>query len=182
MTTHTKRPSAHTAMRRIAVIATLAAGLGCSTTEIVTVETPDIVDPENVQSPNGANAVRIGALTRLNFAASGDESLFLLGGLFADEFNNGDSFIARQEIDRRSITPENTFLLAANRVLHRTIVGAQQAIDVLTLYAPDAPTWHVAEMYFVQAYAMNMIAEHYCDGIVFSSVKDGKEEYGMPIA
>jgi hypothetical protein len=182
MTPHTKRPSVNAAIRKIAMIATLAAGLGCSTTEIVTVETPDIVDPENVQTPNGANAVRIGALARLNFAASGDESLFLLGGLFADEFNNGDSFIARQEIDRRSITPENTFLLAANRVLHRTIVGAQQAIDVLTLYAPDAPAWHVAEMYFVQAYAMNQIAEHYCDGIVFSSVQDGVEEYGMPIA
>ncbi len=165
----------------------LAAGLGllalgCSTEDIINVETPDIVDPTNVESESGANAVRIGALTRLNLATGGDESLLLLGGLFADEFNNGDSFIARQEIDRRSITPENIFLLAANRVLHRARLGAEQAIDLLNKYSPTAPGWQVAEMYFIQAYTINMLAEHYCNGLVFSSVKDGREIYGSPIA
>ena len=169
---------------RVAGFVVIAASLGligCSTEEIVSVETPDIVDPENVESANGANAVRIGALTRLNFSTSGDESLFLLGGLFADEFNNGDSFIARQEIDRRSITPENTFLLAANRTMHRARIGAAQAIDLLETHAPNAPGWQVAEMHFVQAFVINMMAEHYCDGLTFSSVVGGVEEYGMPV-
>ncbi len=168
-------------MRRLAAGLGLLA-LGCSTQDIVSVETPDIVDPTNVESASGANAVRIGALTRLNLATGGDESLFLLGGLFADEFNNGDSFIARQEIDRRSITPENIFLLAANRVLHRARLGAEQAVDLLNKYSPTAPGWQVAEMYFIQAYTINMMAEHYCNGLVFSSVKDGREIYGSPIA
>ncbi len=104
MTSFDKRPirsstAGRGAMRRLAAGLGLLA-LGCSTQDIVSVETPDIVDPTNVESASGANAVRIGALTRLNLATGGDESLFLLGGLFADEFNNGDSFIARQEIDR----------------------------------------------------------------------------------
>ena len=166
---------------RVITLATAIALAGCSTEEIVSVETPDIVDPSNVESPSGANAVRIGALTRLNLSTSGDEGLFLLGGLFADEFNNGDSFIARQEIDRRSITPENTFLLAANRTLHRARIGAAQAIDLLEQYAPTAPGWQVAEMHFVQAYVINLLAEHYCDGLAFSSVVGGVEEYGAPV-
>ena len=166
---------------RVFTLATAIALAGCSTDEIVSVETPDIVDPSNVESPSGANAVRIGALTRLNLSTSGDEGLFLLGGLFADEFNNGDSFIARQEIDRRSITPENTFLLAANRTLHRARIGAAQAIDLLEQYAPTAPGWQVAEMHFVQAYVINLLAEHYCDGLAFSSVVGGVEEYGAPV-
>ena len=166
---------------RVITLATAIALVGCSTEDIVSVETPDIVDPSNVESPSGANAVRIGALTRLNLSTSGDEGLFLLGGLFADEFNNGDSFIARQEIDRRSITPENTFLLAANRTLHRARIGAAQAIDLLEQYAPTAPGWQVAEMHFVQAYVINLLAEHYCDGLAFSSVVGGVEEYGAPI-
>ncbi len=166
---------------RVITLATAIALAGCSTEEIVSVETPDIVDPSNVESPSGANAVRIGALTRLNLSTSGDEGLFLLGGLFADEFNNGDSFIARQEIDRRSITPENTFLLAANRTLHRARIGAAQAIDLLEQYAPTAPGWQVAEMHFVQAYVINLLAEHYCDGLAFSSVVGGVEEYGTPV-
>jgi hypothetical protein len=171
------------AAMRVAGTVSLAAAVAlaaCSSEEIVSVETPDIVDPTSVESASGANAVRIGALTRLNFSTSGDESLLLLGGLFADEFNNGDSFIARQEIDRRSITPENTFLLAANRTLHRARIGAAQAIDLLTRYAPTAPGWQVAEMYFVQAYVINILAEHYCDGLTFSTLVNGVEEYGTP--
>lgn len=165
------------------------APLACSSTEIVDVETPDIVDPTDVASAAGANAVRIGALARLNFATSGgtpgvaspDDSYFMLGGLFADEWNNGDSFIARQEIDRRSITSENTFALTANRILHRTRVGAEDAIRLLTQYSPGAPAWQLAEMNFVQAYTINILAEHYCDGLVLSSVEDGREVYGQQI-
>ena len=168
-------------LARVVALAAVIALAGCSTEEIVSVETPDIVDPTNVESASGANAVRIGALTRLNLSTSGDEGLFLLGGLFADEFNNGDSFIARQEIDRRSITPENTFLLAANRTMHRARIGAAQAIDLLERYAPTAPGWQVAEMHFVQAYVINLLAEHYCDGLAFSSVVGGVEEYGAPV-
>jgi starch-binding outer membrane protein, SusD/RagB family len=178
--------------RRVAAALSLGAALAlqaCSTTEIVGVETPDIVDPTNVASAAGADAVRVGALTRLNLATSGgptgvtspDDSFFMLGGLFADEWNNGDSFIARQEIDRRAITSENSFALAANRVLHRTRVGAEDALRLLTQYAPNTPPWQLAEMNFVQAYAINLLAEHYCDGLVLSSVEDGREEYGHPI-
>ncbi|HEX6252434.1 MAG TPA: hypothetical protein VFZ56_13505 [Gemmatimonadaceae bacterium] len=165
------------------------AALACSSTEIVDVETPDIVDPTDVASAAGANAVRLGALARLNFATSGgtpgvaspDDSYFMLGGLFADEWNNGDSFIARQEIDRRSITTDNLFALTANRILHRTRVGAEDAIRLLTQYSPGAPAWQLGEMNFVQAYTLNLLAEHYCDGLVLSTVEDGREVYGNPV-
>src|SRR5690606_17629920 len=46
---------------------------------------------------------------------------------------------------------------------------------------PTAPAWQSAEMYFVQAYVTNILAEHYCDGLVFSTVVDGREQYGEPI-
>src|SRR5512132_3580267 len=87
----------------------LVAG-SCGGTTFLEVEDPDIVNPSDVQSQAGANAVRLGALARLNTATSGGESLFLLGGLFADEWINGDSFIGRQEIDERVITVQNSFL------------------------------------------------------------------------
>jgi hypothetical protein len=162
---------------------------GCSSEQILDVDVQDEIDPSNVQSASGANAVRIGALARLNAATSGTtsgliggtEGLFLLGGLLADEYNNGDSFIARQEIDQRTVTTANTFLTDANRVLHRTRLAAEQAIDLLAQYNPSAPAWQVGEMYFVQAYVINLLAEHYCDGLVFSTVIDGREEYGVPI-
>lgn len=170
----------------LALAAALALG-GCATDSLVSVEDPDNINPDDVRSAAGANAVRIGALARFTVATTGStsptggESLLLLGGLFADEWNNGDSFIARQEIDRRSITEENTFLTEANRQLHRARSGAEEAALLMQQYAPSAPAWQFAEMAFVQAYTINLLAEHSCDGLVFSSIEDSREVYGSPI-
>lgn len=161
--------------------AVLLASSSCSTTEFLGLEDPDIINPSNVQSAAGANAVRLGALARLNTATSGAESLLLLGGLFADEWINGDSFIGRQEIDQRSITVQNSFLTEASRGLHRARLAAQLALDLLESFAPAAPTWHPAEMYFVQAYIENLATENFCSGLVFSTVIDGVEQFGSPM-
>lgn len=159
----------------------LLVSAGCSPTEFLQIEDPDVINPSNVRTAAGAEAVRVGALARLNSATSGGESLLLLGGLFTDEWNNGDSFIARQEIDQRTITPQNNFLTDANRALHRARLSAAQAITLLQDFAPTAPRWQIAEMYFVQAYLENLASEHYCSGLIFSTVIDGAEVYGTPI-
>jgi len=173
-------------LRRAAAAAATAAmaslGFGaCAPSEFLEVTDPDIINPSDVASPAGANAIRLGAIARLNSATTGGESLLLLGGLFADEWNNGDSFIARQEIDQRTITPQNNFLTDANRALHRARLSAAQAAQLLKQYNPTAPGWQSAEMYFVQAYAENLAAEHYCSGLIFSSVADGAEVFGKPL-
>lgn len=161
---------------------------GCSPDELLSVEDPDTINPSDVRSAAGANAIRVGALARFNLATTGSssptggESLLLLGGLFTDEWNNGDSFIARQEIDRRQVTEENNFLTDANRQLHRARLSAAQAIELMAEYSPTAPGWQVAEMHFVQAYVMNILADHYCDGLVFSRVDGGREIYGSPVS
>jgi hypothetical protein len=179
--TNARRRPAWPRRAAAAALTTLAvAGCG-STGDVLDVTDPDVINPSDVQSAAGANAVRLGSLARLNASTSGEESLFLLGGLFADEWINGDSFIARQEIDQRVVTPENTFLLAATRTLHRSRVAAGQAIDLLREFSPTAPGWQPAEMYFVQAYVENLMAEHFCSGLVFSNVVDGAEEFGSPI-
>lgn len=169
-------------LRALLMAVTVAAVLtSCSATEILEVKDPDIVNPSDVQSVAGADAVRVGALARLNAATSGEESLLLLGGLLADEWINGDSFIARQEIDQRTVTRENTFLTTANRNLHRARLSAEQAVVLLAEYNPGAPAWQRAEMFLVQGYVINLQAEHYCSGLVFSSVQDGVLTYGSPI-
>lgn len=181
MTPITPAHSVRSRLRRTAVAVSLAVLAACSPTEVLEVTDPDIINPGDVQSPAGADAVRVGALARLKAGTSGAESLLLLGGLFADEWNNGDSFIARWEIDQRVITEANAFLTTANRVLHRARLSAEQALDLMAVYLPTAPAWQAAEMYFVQAYVVNLLAEHYCDGLVFSTVVDGREQYGTPI-
>jgi hypothetical protein len=165
------------------VLAVAALGLaGCNKADsFLQITDPDIINPGNVASAAGADAVRLGALARLNTATSGGESLFLLGGLFADEYNNGDSFIDRQVVDQRSVTITDSFLETANRALHRARLAAVQAIQLEKQYNPTAPPANVAEMYFVEAFVENMMAEHYCNGLIFSTVVDGAEKYGEPI-
>ncbi|WP_411279573.1 RagB/SusD family nutrient uptake outer membrane protein [Gemmatimonas sp.] len=174
----------HSRARALAMTILAAGALastGCNPTDFLTIEDPDIINPANVSSAAGANAARVGALARLNVATAGGESLLLLGGLFSDEWNNGDSFIARQEIDQRVITPQNNFLTDANRALHRARLSAEQSIELLKQFSPTAPGWQLGEMYFVQAYVEDLAAEHYCSGVVFSTVVDGTESYGTPL-
>lgn len=170
---------------RLAALSGIAVGVlavgACSPTDVLDVTDPDIINPEDVQSPEGANAVRLGALARLAAATSGSGELFMFSGMFADEYINGDSFIARQEIDQRIITTQNSFLNTAVRSLYRTRLSGEQAVQLIAEFNPGAPGWQTGEMHFVQAYVINIMAEHYCNGLVFSTVVDGREEYGMPI-
>ena len=180
------------AWRRVASVASLVAAAaalpltGCTSTgDLLDVTDPDIINPSDVQSQAGANAVRLGALARLNAATSGgssaSEGLFLLSGLFADEWENGDSFIARQEVDQRVITPQNNFLTDVSRLLHRARLSAEQATRLLRQYNPTGPAAELAEMYFVEAYVENAVGEHYCNGLVFSTVNDaGEQLLGTP--
>lgn len=155
---------------------------GCmSSDRILSVQDPDIINPADVQSPAGANAVRIGALARLNTATSGDESLFLLGGMLADEWINGDSFIDRQQVDQRVIVTSNSFLTTASRAINRARLSALQATQLLKQYSSTAPGWQLAEMYFVEGFTENQMGEDYCNGLVLSSVVNGVEQYGSQI-
>jgi len=149
--------------------------------DILEVETPDIIAPGDVQSAVGAEAVRLGTLARFIQATTGTESFFLLGGLMADEWVNGDTFIDRHQFDRRNVTEDNAFLNTATRNLHRARLSAEQAVVLIERWQPEGPKWQLAEMHFIQAYLVNMAAEHHCDGLVFSSVMDGIETYGTPM-
>lgn len=178
---HSTLRSRARALAMTILAATALVSTGCNPSEFLTVEDPDIINPSNVASAAGANAARVGAIARLNVATAGGESLLLLGGLFADEWNNGDSFIARQEIDQRVITPQNNFLTDANRAMHRARLAAEQSVQLLKQYNPTAPGWQLGEMYFIEAYVEDQAAEHYCSGVVFSTVVAGAESYGTPL-
>lgn len=167
-----------------AVLATLPAAACSSVDNILEVTDPDIINPSDVSSPAGANAVRVGALSRFIGATSGDnggssgETLWMYTGLFADEYRSGDTFNQRDQTDKRTITYENANIANGYTYAHRARVSAIQAIAALAKYAPNTPPAQVAELYLVQAYVENMLAEAFCSGVPFSVVTDGREEYG----
>ena len=180
MTSHTRGRAASVAS--LAMTAGLSLAMfACAPSEILEVEDPDIINPSNVQSQAGAEAVRLGALSRFNNATTGSESYIFLGGLFSDEWINGDSFIDRQQWDQRIVIPENSYLLGAYRAVQRARLSAEQAVELIRKYNTAAPGWQVGEMFMVQAYVINLMAEVLCDGLVISDVVEGREEYGNPM-
>ncbi|HYW31576.1 MAG TPA: hypothetical protein VE869_08725 [Gemmatimonas sp.] len=152
----------------------------CSFDTLVRATDPDIIGVESVNSPSSANALRLGTLGRFNANTTGGESMFLYGGLFGDEFTTGDTFTQRQETDQRSLTPENGNITTAYRGLHLPRIGAIQTRDALASFAPQAPAWNYAEMFFVEAYMLNLLAEHFCNGQPISYIANGEEQYGEP--
>ena len=48
-------------------------------------------------------------------------------------------------------------------------------------WMPNAPGWQVAEMHPYPGLSRQPAAEHYCNGLIFSTIVDGKETYGSPI-
>lgn len=171
--------------RRLAVVATACGGVAiaaCNPSELLEVTDPDIIAPEQVNDSAGAEALRIGALARFNGATTGSstsgiEGLFILSGTLADELRSSDTFVQRDEIDARGITPQNANLTTAIRDAQRARLSAAQAKRGLLQYAPSRKS-QAAEMLFVEAYMENLMAETLCSGIPFSDFVDGAEVLG----
>src|SRR5882672_7537774 len=100
----------------------------CNRDKILTVTDPDIINPQNVNSTEAAEALRVGALSRLSDMTAGlipgggslGEGLFFFSGVVADEWRSTDTFVQRDEADSRSITESNTAMTVEARSVNRT--------------------------------------------------------------
>ncbi len=169
--------------RLLAAAAALPA-LGCATDDVLGVTDPDIINPGDLRDAGGADALRIGAISRFVGATTGynggslGETIFVYSGLLTDEWQTGDTFIQRVETDQRRGTIENSAVDNSFLYLQRARLTGEQAVAALREFAPTAPGWQVAEMYFVQGYVENMLGEAFCSGVPFSTVVDGVEQFG----
>src|SRR2546426_9979076 len=112
---------------------------GC-THDLLQVTDPDIIP--DVNTPSGALALKNGVIFRLEqvtagLGGNGPDNLFIYGGLLADEWRSGDTFVQRNDMDPRLFDPPHTFLAGPPRPLKRVRVGRPAGIDKLR---PDAPT------------------------------------------
>jgi starch-binding outer membrane protein, SusD/RagB family len=167
-------------LTRILPLAAILTLGGCSVADqVLEVTDPDVINPGDINSASGAEALRVGTLARLNLATSGNESFLLLGGLLADEYRSGDTFTERNEADRRNSLPNNTNVRDAFRFTYRVRTSAKQAIEALDRF--DAEDWKIAEMYVALAYVENQLAENACSGIPLSEISGTDVQYGPPL-
>ena len=92
-----------------ALLLILATGAltACNRDKILTVTDPDIINPANIGSAEGAEALRVGALSRVSDVTGGlqppggslNEGIFHFSGVVADEWRSTDTFVQRDEAD-----------------------------------------------------------------------------------
>lgn len=176
-------------LRRLSRLA-FAAGVlplaSCNRDRILDIIDPDVINPSNVASAAAAEALRVGALARLNNATSGftggslGEGAFFYGGTLTDELRSGDTFVQRDQTDQRSIQTSNSGMTEVARQVNRLRTAAVQAIPVLTQYVPNQLS-SVGQMYWVRGYAENMLAENFCNGTPISFLDESNNiVYGEP--
>jgi hypothetical protein len=168
---------------RSAVLCLLLPLAGCG---LLDTEQPNIIDPGTINSPEGAQSLRLGALSDFTFVKDGDgtqfdDGLILVAGLLTDEFLHSTTPPSQQEIDQRTTSVLNPGLSDLYRNLHRARVGLENAATALReFYLQADSTPDIAEMQALAGFTYLYFGENFCSGVPFSRVSGDSLIFGTP--
>jgi hypothetical protein len=181
-----KHTTSHARRVLPAALAAIAALSLCGCDQLLEVNDPDIVTPENLQDELGLQTLRNGALSNFQeaWSAGGWNSggIALLSGLMTDEWIHSGTFPTRQEVDRREIqvvgngTMENIFFQ-----LQRARADLERAAVRIEASVPDpGGDDRIPEMLAYAGLTYVAFGENYCSGVPFSETIDSIL-YGDPL-
>jgi hypothetical protein len=170
----------------LAAVALLAgAMLACSdvTDTLLEATDPDLINPADANSAEGALALYNGTLNRFvgmtGGASNGTESAWLFGGLLADEWSSSSTFVQNDETDQRTIKENNSSVTDMLRGMARVRTAANQAIRAMNEFRPTEKV-RIAELYFARGYAELQMASDFCNGIPLSDGSGQEPVLGEP--
>lgn len=168
---------------RVAAVLTLVLAGGCSEANerLLQITDPDIINPADAQSPEGATAVANGVISTFGSITGAGESTWLFGGLLADEWSTSSTFIQNDETDQRSVQLFNSSVTGMLRQLYRTRTRSNQAIGLLQTYTPTNRAL-IAEMYLARGFAEMQLASDFCNGIPIGDGNAVPPENGVPFS
>jgi hypothetical protein len=156
---------------------------GCG---LLDTEQPNIIDPGTINSPEGAQSLKLGAIADFGFVKDGDgtqfqDGLILVSGLLSDEFVHSTTPPSEQEIDQRSTALINPSLSDVYANLHKARVGLENAATALRQFSPQADsTTDIAEVQSLAGFTYVYFAENFCSGVPFSRVSGDSLLFGTP--
>lgn len=169
------------ALTRVLLAAALALPInGCNTDELVAVEDPAQLRPEDLGGAGAVPALVAGALRQFTGGYSGfaDDSFLSMSGAITDEFYWGDTFTTRQAFDIRSLQPAalgNASDPAYTR-FHQARFNARRAFGVVAEFstpataAADAVTQ--ARLRAIEGYVYVTLSEGWCGAVPFGGLPD----------
>lgn len=169
---------------RSAVLALLLALPLTACDNILDVNDPDIVTPNNLEDEVGLQTLRNGALGEFTLGYSGGgstDAIISIGGLFADEWMHSGTFTTRFRAEIREVTDDNGTVGGIFVRLQRARNSLETTATKLAA-APDGATDpRVGEMFMYAGFTYLALGENYCNGIPFSfQPETGDVEFGPP--
>ncbi|HTE46676.1 MAG TPA: hypothetical protein VK636_15595 [Gemmatimonadaceae bacterium] len=156
----------------------LAACQNGVTDNLLDADHPTIIDPNNVNSAAGADAIRVGALLNLRQITSD----WTLAGLVSDEWDITVSASVTGFIDQRR--GSNPFAIGGFTTTLRALAtirtSANLAIPLLKKWEPT-PVANIAEMYFARGMGELQIAADFCNGIPLDDGNASPPAYTQPL-
>ena len=167
-----------------ALVAALAVA-GCSS-DILNVETPNVLSESALGGSLGATTLRNGAIMDFIVAYSGHQDGYVVSsGTLGDEIQTTDTFADRYSTDQRAATE---LLGGATNTTYENLQKARSSLGSSIVKWKAAKTSaaavndSLAEMYAVRAFSELAFGEGYCSGVPFSRVlENGDFEFGQPL-
>lgn len=160
-------------------LAVLAVGCSDLSDNLLEATDPDLINPGDTRSAEGAIAVYNGALNRFQAISGGEISSWLFGGLLADEWSTSSTFVQNDETDQRTIKLNNSVVTDIFSDLAQVRTAANQAISLLEEFQPTM-TAQRAEMYLARGFAEMQLASDFCNGIPLSDGSGASPVLGTP--
>jgi hypothetical protein len=174
-------------LRRVTPATLVVAAAACG---LLDTDQPNIVEPGDLDSPAGADARRVGAISDFSFAKDGDGDLnlgrtdgqVLLSGLMADEFVLSTTPPTEQEVDQRRMFTNNSTIYDLYWYLQRARAAAEDAAAALRLHdpTPDEETPEVGEMLSLAGFSYVYFGEDFCSGVPASRLDGDTIAFGKP--
>jgi starch-binding outer membrane protein, SusD/RagB family len=169
--------ASYTALRRVAGVVALLLVAACERQQLLGVNTPDQIRPEDATSPQGAAALRAGALRDFAqfYGGTTNVGVNIYVGLLSDELINARP--GADHIDQRAFN-ENTFPAAAWNKFSDTYTQTVRAIRALNQFVAASATRSrdIGQLYALQGISLNIAGELFCNGVPLSTVNDAAPE------
>jgi hypothetical protein len=175
---HTSRVATRSLVPVVAALLLAA----CNSDTLLRSNNPDVIDPGQLGTAQGASALYSGAIGDFAVAADGSGAtgvgLVEAGAWFSDEARFGGTPPEVKQMDLRAVRKEANAWQNMYLNLHRAREAAERAAAALAKF--DATDPRIGEMYALSGLVHILLGEHYCSGVPFGTTVP-ELQYGDPL-
>src|ERR1044071_3235641 len=170
----------------VSALLALALAAGCSKSDILTADTPDVILPPDLDSPQGQAALYAGAVSDLVVSATAATGVVIYSGLFTDELMHASTPPAVREWDLRNVLNTNSVATAAPNPATGApggpFIAVQRARTALEFAAGKLPAndARTGEVLALAGMSYIFLGELWCSGTPVSE-RDPTLELGAPL-